>query len=336
VRRVGFVVGLAPRQGTQSIQNRYLKSGLQVLERSWVVAGLSKASVLIRRYPFYPCRLCLDRSSCYPVHVIPAREFLAVLGAVLLVGPVSTGAQAQARDQHPAFEVASVRTHDPNDRTDTDNFQPYPGGGFTATNCSLWMLIHFAFQIQPYQIPDKPGWIRSEHFDLDAKPGEAHPFDDVPLMLQGLLADRFHLKYHWETKESPVYELVVVKPGKLPRSIVSGDCPSEGSKPTGIPDDASCGGFRNSPGEIKGYNLATSEMASGLTWFLDRPVVDKTNLLGKYDVALRWTPESVAASDHDTPTIFTAIQEQLGLKLQPAKGPVRMFVIDHIEKPSDN
>jgi uncharacterized protein (TIGR03435 family) len=275
-----------------------------------------------------------------------ANELLAVLGAALLVGPVSTGAMAraqapQAHEQRPSFEVASVRAHDPNDSKDTDNLQPYPGGRFTATNCSLWMLIHYAFQIQPYQIPDKPGWIRSEHYDMDAKPGEAHPFDDIPLMLRGLLEDRFQLKYHWETKESPVYELVVVQPGKLRRSIVSGDCPSEGSKRTGVPDDAPCGGFRNSLGDIKGYNLTPSEIGGGLTWFLGRTVVDKTNLSGKYDVALRWTPESVAmrsapTSDQDAPTIFTAIQEQLGLKLQPAKGPVQVLVIDHVEKPSDN
>ena len=275
------------------------------------------------------------------------RELLAVLGAALLVGQVSIGAMAQALAQQPhkqqaSFEVASIRAHNPNDRMIVNNYQPYPGGRFTATNCSPWMLIHYAFQLQPFQIPDKPSWIKSEHYDVDARPAEVHTnFDDTPLMLQGLLEDRFQLKYHWEIKEAPVYELVVVKPGKLPKSVVMGGCPHPPAQPDGIPTDAPCGDLANTPGHTKGYNLTASELAGSLSWLLSKPILDKTNLNGKYDVELQWTPESVEmrsgpSSEQDIPDIFTALQEQLGLKLQPAKGPVRMFVIDHIERPSDN
>src|SRR5580658_6548197 len=218
------------------------------------------------------------------------REFLALLGTTVIVASISIRAIAQAPieksgPQRPAFEVASVRVHDPSDSKETDNYQPYPGGRFTASNASLWMLIHYAFQLQPYQITGIPGWIKSEHYDVDAKPAEAHPnFDDIPLMLQGVIEDRFQLKYHWETREQTVYDLVVMKPGKLRASILKGDCPPPLSNPEWLPKDAPCGGLGNSPGHTKGYHLTASDLAGSLSWLLSKPVSDKTNLAGRYDV----------------------------------------------------
>jgi uncharacterized protein (TIGR03435 family) len=274
-------------------------------------------------------------------------ELLAVLGAALLVGPLSTEAMAQARApqsdmQRPSFEVASIRAHDPNDRKNWGVYQAYPGGRFTSTNCSPWLLIHYAFQLQPFQISGGPAWIKSKGYDLDAKPAEVHTnFDDIPLMLQGLLEDRFHFKYHWETREEPVYHLVVMKSVKLRASIIKGDCPPPLSDPERLPKDAPCGGLQNSSGYTKGYDLTAGDLAENLSWLLSKPISDRTNLTGRYDVELRWTPESVemksdTSSAQESPDIFTAIQEQLGLKLQPAKGPVRVLIIDQIEKPSDN
>lgn len=160
-------------------------------------------------------------------------------------------------------------------------------------------------------------------------------------MVQGLLEDRFQLKYHWETRRQRVYDLVVTKPGKLSASILKGDCPPLLSNAALLPKDAICGGLANSPGHTKGYNLTTSNLAGSLSWLLSKPVSDKTNLTGRYDVELRWTPESIemrtdGSTDQDAPGIFTALQEQLGLKLRPAIGPVRVFVIDHVEKASNN
>lgn len=123
-----------------------------------------------------------------------------------------------------------------------------------------------------------------------------------------------------------------MKPGKLSASILKGDCPPPLSNPEWLPIDAPCGSLANSPGHTKGYNLTASDLAGNLSWLLSKPVSDKTNLAGRYDVEMR----SDAPSEQDAPNIFTAIQEQLGLKLQPARGPVRVFVIDHVEKPSDN
>jgi uncharacterized protein (TIGR03435 family) len=274
-------------------------------------------------------------------------KFLVLSGAIVIVAAVSMGAIAQVSKEQPlpgrpSFEVASVRIHDPNDSKARDNYQAYPGGRFTSSNASLWMLIHYAFQLQPYQIPDLPKSIKSEHYDVDAKPAEADAnFDNIPLRLQGLLEDRFQLKYHWETRELPIYSLVIIKSGKLRASILKSDCPPPLANPEWLPKDAPCGGLENSSGHTKGYNLTAGDLAANLSWLLSKPISDKTNLAGRYDVELRWTPESVemrsdASSEHEAPNVFTAIQEQLGLKLQPARGPVRVFVIDHVEEPSGN
>jgi uncharacterized protein (TIGR03435 family) len=111
--------------------------------------------------------------------------------------------------------------------------------------------------------------------------------------------------------ERPGYELVVVKPGKLRESIIKGDCPPPLSNSDGLPKDAPCGGLPNSPGHTKGYNLTASDLAGNLSWLLSKPISDKTNLAGRYDVELRWTPESIEMrSDgslrHESPDIFTA------------------------------
>jgi len=244
-------------------------------------------------------------------------ELLAVLGAALLVGSVSTETLAQAHMQRPSFDVASIRAHDPNDRKNWGVYQAYPGGRFTSTNSSPWLLIHYAFQLQPFQISGGPAWIKSKGYDLDAKPAEVHTnFDDIPLMLQGLLEDRFHLKYHWETREEQMYDLVVIKSAKLRASIIKGDCAPPSQVPEWLPKDAPCGGLQNSSGYIKVYNLTASDLAAILSWLLSKSISDKTNLTGKYDIELKWTPESVEmrsdnSSEQETPDIFTAIQEQL-------------------------
>ena len=169
-------------------------------------------------------------------------------------------------------------------------------------------------------------------------------------MLRGLLADRFQFKSHWETKETEGYFLFVSKAGKL-REAEAGDCPpspESGSRPGGSPADVPRGSYRNSPGHVEAHKLAASDLESMLSFFTGSPVVDETGLAGKYDIDLRWTPESIRlrssaapggdtpAPDYSAPSIFTAVREQLGLELRSAKIPVKTLVIDHIEKPSEN
>jgi len=241
--------------------------------------------------------------------------------------------------QQPVFEVASIRPNKSGELLML--FQPQEGGRFTAKNCSLALLMQYAYEIWTYQIADAPGWVRSDKYDVAAKAAEGDPqASEVRVMLRQLLEDRFQLKYHWETREAPVYFLAVSKAGKLKESA-PGDCPPKNvdGPRAGSPNDAPCGGLRNSPGHTKGIKLTAGDLAASLSFLLGKTVVDKTGLTGKYDVELEWTPERVqmaGATENGPPGIFTAMQEQLGLKLESGKGPVKMMVVDRVERPGEN
>jgi uncharacterized protein (TIGR03435 family) len=183
-----------------------------------------------------------------------------------------------------------------------------------------------------FQIIGAPHWVKSDRYDISAKADGDPQVREMPALVQRLLEDRLQLKYHWETRESAVYHLVVSKAGKL-RDSEPGGCP-----PTA---DAPCGALRNSPGNTKGYHLTAADLAGSLSLFLGRFVLDKTGLIGKYDISLQWTTERIqlqspAGAAESSPSIFTALQEQLGLKLEASKGPVKTLVIDHVERPSEN
>ena len=163
-------------------------------------------------------------------------------------------------------------------------------------------------------------------------------------MLQTLLADRFKLTTHRTTKELPIYSLVVAKGGSKLHEANSGEIKGPDGRPE--PPGSSLIGFRS--GELTGQNLEMDQLARLLTEQTGRTVVDNTGLKGNYDLTLNWTPDQIApnglagggpdssTSSEPGPSIFTAIQEQLGLKLQSQKGPVEILVIDHVERPSEN
>jgi uncharacterized protein (TIGR03435 family) len=140
-----------------------------------------------------------------------------------------------------------------------------------------------------------------------------------------------------------MYDLIVSKAGKL-KEAQPGDCPNfldtSSSGPGDPPDDAPCGELMNAPGHTKGYKVTPSSLAGGLSYFLGRLVRDQTGLRGKCDVELQWTPDRALLQspppEAGPPSIFTALQQQLGLKLKSARGPVKILVIDHIERPADN
>jgi uncharacterized protein (TIGR03435 family) len=238
-----------------------------------------------------------------------------------------------------SFAVASIRANRSGERIML--FNPARGGRFTATNSSLHLLIRYAYDVADYQISGAPDWVKSDHWDIAAKGEGDPPVSEIREMLQRLIEDRFQLKYHADTKDVVEYHLVVSSAGKLKRAE-PGDCPSilSGSLPS-QPDDAPCGTLRNSAGNTKGYKLTAGELAGSLSMFLGRSVVDKTGLTGRYDIELRWTPESAqmqpgGVAEGGPPSIFTALREQLGLKLESAKGSVKTLVIDHVERPSEN
>jgi len=259
-------------------------------------------------------------------------------------------------DAPPAFEVATIKPSDPNARGVF--VRSNPGGRFDVNNMTLKELIVFAWRIQPYQVTGGPPWLDSAHFDLSAKGERSFQPGELVVALQSLLADRFQLVIHKETKDLPIYALVVArKDGKLGPELIEskeGTCaPYDPKNPPpppepGKPPALRCGGMRMSPREIYGASVPVAQLVPTLARFLGRTVVDKTGLTGKYDITLHWTPDDMqlaqlppdaprpAVSDANGPSIFTAIQEQLGLKLESQKGPVEMIVIDRAEKPSEN
>ena len=253
-----------------------------------------------------------------------------------------------------SFEVASIK---PNNTGLPQVMFRVNGGQFTVVGATTRMLIQQAYRVRDFQLSGGPGWISSDRFDIQAKPENIADFtpERMPLMLQSLLKERFQLKTHTETKELPIYELVLAKDGSKLKSVpepprfAPGDPPPPPPAPGGpMPP----GMFRNGRGQMQGSGVPIDNFIQTLSSTLGRTVVNKTGLTGWVDIDLKWTPDPgetgpfgpvpgiapppAPPADPSGPSIFTAIQEQHGLKLESAKGPVEVLVIDSIEKPSDN
>ena len=245
----------------------------------------------------------------------------------------------------PEFEVASVK------RNNANCCEGYGlgDGKLHGNDVTLKTLIAWAYQVRQFQISGGPSWLASDRFDVQAKTEDQKAdYPRLRLMLQSLLEDRFKVKLRHDTKELPVYWLVVAKGG--PKIRLSPDQTSLddiGPAPTGAGPGR--GGLQVGPGMLVGNAVPLPQFATILSrTALDRSVVDKTNLAGRFDIQLRWAPDtrespsdpggttSSPASPSDFPSIFTAIQEQLGLKLESSRGPVEVLVIDHAERPSQN
>jgi len=234
---------------------------------------------------------------------------------------------AYAQTSAPAaFEVATVRITGPSSDGHTHINYP-PGDRFSATNITLLALMQWAYNMPEKQILEGPPWLASNRFDFQAKADTDEikgltPEQDRDLkrrMVQALLAERFHLTLHQETRTLSAYDLIVAKGGsKLQLTKSSGK--SIGTSRT----------------HLNGEGLTMTLIAEELSRITGRVVVDKTNLTGRYDFKLAWTPDDVPATDNSAPSLFTAVQEQLGLKLEPAKEAAPVLVIDHVEPPTPN
>jgi uncharacterized protein (TIGR03435 family) len=235
--------------------------------------------------------------------------------------------------QQPSFEVASVR---PN-KSGGPRYSINPKGDrFTATNISVFSLLQWAYDVEAFRISGAPSWFGSDRFDVEGKAEGVPSMAQFRLMLQPLLADQFRLKLHRDTKQGPVYELVVARGGPKLKPAKCVGTPSPGNP---------CGGFTGSPrGSLMGRADTLPEFAKQLSAILDRPVVNKTGLGDAYDFDLIWTPDEIArqgpgdpdapAVDPAGPSFFTAVEEQLGLRLLSAKGPVDFLVIDSVARPA--
>lgn len=264
------------------------------------------------------------------------------------------------------FDVASIRQNKPsgNRPTIVRIRSRDDDGRLYATAVTAKMLMQVAYDVLDMQMEGGPGWVDSERFDIQAEaddalsdqlkrltPQEARPVKQH--MLQVLLADRFKLTVHQETKEAPIYELVVAKNGPKIQDVsktgrISPDSPFP--HPEGV-------------GASRAFNTTMSSFAESLSHLVGRMVVDKTGLAGRYYFSYQYSRESTSVfwraraggvpepaggaaavanglsgvePDSPGPSIFTALREQLGLELKPAKGPVPVLVIDHIEQPSEN
>jgi uncharacterized protein (TIGR03435 family) len=258
--------------------------------------------------------------------------------ALALIAAVGLG-QSQDVDSsfRPAFEVASIKP-DPQSNPRIGK----PGGRLVARGISTKLLIALAYDVKEFQILDAPTWTSREQYSIDAKPGDnpkgpifpvyltrrQKEDDEFKLRIQSLLADRFQLRIHKETREQQVYSLVVAKNGpKFRESKFDESALEKGLLP----------GLQMRPYELAGTSVDIHLLAEELSRRLSRNVIDRTGLDGEYNFDLRWSPD---AADGDSPpdgmSILTALQEQMGSKLESSRGPVDVIVIDHVERPSAN
>jgi bla regulator protein blaR1 len=244
--------------------------------------------------------------------------------AVALMFPISCAVVGQSAPSLPTFEVTSVKPVRPGDARGS-TFQFTPGGGLKVTNGTLKGIIEMAYDVRDFQISGGPGWLSSQPWDISASSASDGGMNETRRRLQALLAQRFQLKVHRETRELTAYALTV---GKTGSKLAEG---SASSTPAGI---------RRACGQMIGTKASMANLALYLSRQLERPVLDRTGLSGRYDFQLDWTPDSVpcpaSTGSPDGPSIFTELQEKLGLKLESTKSPVEIIVIDDAEKADDN
>jgi uncharacterized protein (TIGR03435 family) len=281
----------------------------------------------------------------------PLGGMAAAALALSMAGATAMVSLYAAPQEAPAFEVASIKRDVSGER----------GGMFTCVpNCHLERmtlrdLVVFAYRVHDFQVTGGPGWIDSDRYNIDAK-GEGPPSfsqEYVTLQyrrLQTLLRDRFHLTIHRETKELPVYELTVAKGGP---KLQTPNCVQREAGDFTIAPGKYCGlmGGAMAAGRLQASSTNMANLANFLSSMLSRTVVDKTGIAGEFDFQLTFTPDTPAVPSPDAagprpaggaaaadlgPDIFAAMQEQLGLKLESAKGPVEILVIDSVERPSEN
>jgi len=239
----------------------------------------------------------------------------------------SAAAPPSAEHQPLRVEVSSVRPHpyagdEPSDR------RVLPGGRFVATATNVRTLIRVALLTDNSLITGAPGWIDTELFDINATTvdrAEITTPQQLQEFLLSLLQDRFQLKFHREQKEGPVYWLELDKPGQIGSALK----PATSESKPGVSTNS------NGPRAImRVSNASMVDIAATLRRQAGRPVEDHTGLQGKYDFQIEWSPQPTP--DSTTPSLFTVLKEQLGLKLRPAKGTFEQIIIDRIAEPSAN
>jgi len=272
-----------------------------------------------------------------------AKSALLVIALLAVPAIAQQPAATTAQPALPVYDAVSIHPHNASDNRVDLSFHP---DSFTAINITLKELLSYAYQIREDLISGLPAWADSAHFDISARVSDPdHSVldkltrDQMKAVLRPVLSDRFQLQIHTEVRTLPVYDLVVTKDGpKLQKSPPPPDDPDHPTPPG--KHRRTSWQFNN--GEITVTSITMSDFAVTLADQLHHTVIDKTGLTDAYDFNLKWTPDEDAdkAADNGAadrpPDIFTALQEQLGLKLEAAKGPVTTLVVDHAEQPSPN
>lgn len=292
---------------------------------------------------------------------ISGRIFISIFTALSIGALAAQGQTAQPKSApRPEFDIASIK----GDRRDSgEPAVRITPGRLTVENMTLRRLIFVAYRVRDFQIVNAPSWTNSERYDIDAKTDGHNGVDTMLLMLGALLEDRFRLRYHHETKEGPVYVLTVAKSGnKMQEATCTPFDPNNLPKQSALSDQdraIQCSGINRTIGTLDGNGMLMEDgtgppfqsLAGQISLILDRPVINRTRLTGRFDVHLHWAPDptadaadlaaghpagAAASSDTTGPSIFTALEEQLGLKLESAKGSVDSLVIDHVARPTEN
>lgn len=230
---------------------------------------------------------------------------------------------------HPAlrFEVSSIRPHR-STGDEPSNRRVLPGGRFVATNTTVRTLIRIAFGTDDNRMSGAPSWIDNETFDIEGTTvdrAEVTTPQQFQQLILSLLEDRFEFKFHHEQKEGPVYWLELEKPGRLGPALKLSSPDSQPNMSTNS---------NGSKAAMKASKMSMADVAAALRRQVDRPVEDHTGLKGDFNFQIEWAPEETPDSAY--PVLFTVLKEQLGLKLQSAKGTTETLVIDQITRPSAN
>jgi len=286
------------------------------------------------------------------VRILPT--FALVLFVLLVGSGASVRAQSTApsRNDTPQFDVATVRINNSGDPQ--SRFNAPPGtGNITIVNMMLRGTIQQAYQLHPYQLVDIPDWVQATRIDIVAKADRSASAAELREMLKPLLAERFGLRVHPEQREMDVLALVLAREdGKLGPNLKksAADCGANidtprDQLPPPLPDAPQCGILPAGPGRHVSHGLDLRGLSAILGLAVGQPVVNQTGLEGGYDIEFHYTPAPFAAAalalrpgavapqgvDPDGPSLYAALEDQLGLKLEPTRAPVDVIVIDHIE-----
>jgi len=336
VRAENWNIVAMARYGTPETRIHRILDGTAVsrgITRWSVAAVLAVGSPLI----FVAAAAHLERASSPALETVaPAPEMIAAAAPVAPIPAARVEARARPRVRNTqarlTFEAASIQPSRPGSRPGP--IRPLPAGeGYTAQDATLKLMISLLFKVPARQIAGGPDWMDTEGYDIEAKAGHSRNLDDLHAMFQNLLADRFKLRFHRETKDGPVYALTVDAAGLKMRA-------SEGAEQFNYPVSYGPGGI------VTGLRAPMQYFSWWLGELLakdGRPVIDKTGLKQNYDFTLAFAPNIPPGVSRDRippevlarPSIFDALREQLGLELRAEEGPVEYFVIDHVERPVD-